>query len=84
MAQSIAHRAEAVERTRGFLGFVGLANPHTRFIVYSRGFATEEERQAWVGETVQRFPALRGRLSMLHIPGELDATFRAPATRALV
>ena len=49
-----------------------------------RRLFAEEERQAWVGETVQRFPALRGRLSTLHIPGERDATFRAPATRALV
>ena len=77
-------QSQAVERTRSFLGFVGLANPRTRFIVYTRGFTTEEERQAWVSETVQRFPALGDRLRMLNIPGDEKATFRDPATRRLV
>ena len=77
-------QSQAVERTRSFLGFVGLANPRTRFIVYTRGFTTEEERQAWVSETVQRFPALGDRLRMLNIPGAEKATFRDPATRRLV
>ena len=74
----------AEERTRAFLGFIGLANPRTQFVVYSRGFPTKTERQAWVSETVERFPALQGRVRMLHIPGDERATFRAPATRAMV
>jgi len=77
-------QAQAVDRTRAFLGFVGLANPRTQFVVYTRGFATDAERQAWVTETVQRFPALQGRVRMLHVPGEEKATFRDPATRRLV
>jgi len=75
---------QAVERTREFLGFVGLANPRTQFIVYTRGFRTEDERRAWVSETVQRFPALRDRVRMVNIPGENKATFRDPTTRRLV
>jgi serine/threonine protein kinase len=75
---------DAEERTRAFLGFVGLANTRTQFIVYTRGFAAETERDAWVDETVQRFPALRGRLRMLHIAGDERATFRDPATRVAV
>ena len=75
---------QAEERTRAFLGFVGLANPDTQFVVYTRGFGTEPERQAWVTETVQRFPALQNRVRMLHIPGGKKATFRDPATRQMV
>jgi serine/threonine protein kinase len=88
-AQAIGEAAtepqlQAVERLRAFLGFVGLANPRTQFIVYTRGFTTEDERRAWVSETVQRFPALRDRVRMISIPGHQKATFRDPATRRLV
>lgn len=77
-------QVQAMERTRTFLAFVGLANPGTQFIVYTRGFPTEDERAEWVGATVKRFPALRDRLRMLNIPGGENATFRDPATRQLV
>jgi len=77
-------RIQAMERTLSFLGFVGLANPRTQFIVYTRGFTTEDERRAWVDDAAKRFPALRNRLRMLNIPGGEKATFRDPATRQLV
>ncbi len=75
---------EAEERTRTFMAFIGLGNPTTRFIVYTRSYSTPELRQAWVSETEQRFPALKGRVEMLNIPGSWSATFRDPATRQLV
>ena len=74
---------QAEERTRAFLGFVGLANPRTQFIVYTRSFG-EDERRAWVSETVERFPALRDRVRLVTIPGAEKATFRDPTTRRLV
>ena len=77
-------QAQANERTKAFLGFVGLASPPTKFVVYTRGFRTDAERQAWVDDVVQRFPSLRDRVHMLHIPGEERATFRDEGTRALV
>jgi len=79
-----SHQPKAIERTQSFLGFVGLASPKTRFIVYTRGYPTEDERQAWVDATVGRFPVLRGRLHMMHVPGGDQATFRDPRTRELV
>jgi serine/threonine protein kinase len=75
---------DAVERTRVFLGLVGLANLHTKFIVYTRGYGSEQSRNAWTTETEQRFPVLKGRLQMLHIPGDQRATFRDPTTQGLV
>jgi hypothetical protein len=74
----------AQERTRSFLGYVALAEPYTKFIVYSRGFATDAERAAWVDETEIRFPALHGRLQLMHVPGEELATFRNPQTARAV
>jgi serine/threonine protein kinase len=76
---------DAQERARAFLGFVGAANPNTRFIVYSRGFETSPDREAWIAEVVQRFPTLRSRVWLLHVPGGPErATFRDPSTRRLV
>ncbi|MEO5896653.1 MAG: serine/threonine-protein kinase [Vicinamibacterales bacterium] len=74
----------AQERTRSFLGYVALAEPRTRFVVYSRGFPTEAERAEWVGNTEGRFPALKGRLVLMHIEGNEQASFRSPATRRAV
>ena len=75
---------EALERLRAFLGFVGLGNPDTMFIVYTRGLMANLDRPAWLVETEQRFQALKGRVSILHVPGGTKATFRDPATRTLV
>ena len=76
---------EAVERTRAFMAFIGVGNPRTRFVVYTRGFETEAKRAAWVSETEERFPVLQGRLQMLHVPGgDEKATFRDPAVKQRV
>lgn len=74
----------AQERTRSFLGYVGLAEPATKFVVYSRGFAAEHERNDWVADTERRFPSLKNRVQLMHIPGDEQATFRDPPTQAAV
>jgi hypothetical protein len=74
----------AQERTRSFLGYVGFAERGTRFVVYSRGFRTEQERSEWVAEPERRFPVLQGRVQMINIPGGDKATFRDPDTRKAV
>jgi hypothetical protein len=85
-APSLAHESDlqpaSVERIRQFLAFIGVGDPATRFAIYTRGFATEEARAAWISETEDRFPVLRGRLQMVHVPGgDEKATFRDRATR---
>jgi hypothetical protein len=74
----------AQERTRSFLGYIGLAEPRTKFVVYSRSFETGREQSEWVAETERRFPALRGRVQLMHIPGHDQATFRNPEIRRAV
>jgi hypothetical protein len=61
---------------------VARANPHTRFIVYSRGsWKTQADAQAWIGTVERRFPALTGRVTVYKVP--LDrATFRNATTGA--
>jgi serine/threonine protein kinase len=78
-------QADAVERTRAFLAFVGVRDAATRFVVYTRGFDTDEKRNAWVSETEERFPALKGRVRMFHVPGgDEKATFRDPQVKQRV
>ena len=72
------------ERLRLFLAYVGGQRPYTRFLIYTRGFAEEAERRAWVSEVEQRFPHLEGRVVMVHVPGDDAATFRDPATAAMI
>lgn len=74
----------AQERTRSFLGYVGLAERGTKFVVYSRRFAEDREREDWVASTVRRFPILKNRVQLLHVPGNDQASFRDPATQAAV
>jgi tRNA A-37 threonylcarbamoyl transferase component Bud32 len=72
----------AADKFESLLGYVARANPHTRFIVYSRGsWKTDEEATAWIGNVERRFPAVKGRLSAYKVP--LDrATFRNAQTGA--
>ena len=64
-----------------FLGYIGLGNEKTRFLIYSRGFGNTEE---WTRMAEQRFPTLEGRLFPINIPGGEEATFRDPETGAMV
>ena len=77
-------RRVGLERMRLFLGYVGAARPHTRFLIYTRGLGAESERRAWVSEVEQRFPHLAGRVVLVHVPGDDAATFRDPATAAMI
>jgi len=72
----------AQQRLTLVFGYLGTANPRTRFLIYSRShFATQELANAWVGNVVARFPQLEGRLYTMSMPGgRASATFRDPAT----
>jgi tRNA A-37 threonylcarbamoyl transferase component Bud32 len=72
--------APAADKFESLLGYVARANPHTRFIVYSRGsWKTDAEAQAWIAIIERRFPAITGRLTVYKVP--LDrATFRNETT----
>ena len=74
--------APAADKFESLLGYVARANPHTRFIVYSRGsWKTEADAQTWIGLIERRFPAITGRLTVYKVP--LDrATFRNETTGA--
>ena len=76
----------ASSRLLGVYGYVGAANPRTRFLVYSRGaFSTGEKAALFVKDAESRFPVLRGRLHTMHVPGGLDnASFRDPETARLI
>jgi len=72
----------AADKLEVLLGYLALANPRTRFVVYSRGsWKSDADRDAWVGGMTKRFPQLAGRLVAYKVP--LDrATFRHPQTGA--
>jgi hypothetical protein len=54
--------------------------------LYSRGrsFAAREGEAVWVADVVARFPALKGRLFLMFVPGSPNATFRDSATAELL
>ena len=71
-----------------FLGYVGLGDPQTKFLVYSRGRGgkwPEEDRIAWVAEIEGRFPQLKGRVFTMKVPvGPDGASFRNPVTGGMI
>jgi hypothetical protein len=78
-------QAAAQDRLQAFLGYAGLSNPKTRFLVYSRGgpgdWAETAYRQNWTRDVEQRFPVLKGRVFTIQIEGgDIKASFRDPAT----
>ena len=78
--------AVAAKRLTLFFGYLGTANPHTRFLVYSRSqFAENDDAEKWVGDVVARFPMLKGRVSTFSMPGgRASATFRDAATAEML
>lgn len=70
----------AADKFESFMGYVALANPRTRFVVYSRGsWPTDSAAKEWVATVERRFPRLTGRVIAYKVP--LDrATFRDPRT----
>jgi hypothetical protein len=68
-----------------FFGYVGVVNPRTRFLVYSRGEFNDPAHAAqWVRDAEARLPSLRGRLFTFAVPGGRVATFRDPDTARLI
>jgi hypothetical protein len=67
-------------RFLAFLGYVSTLNPHTKFLVYSRGsFEGEKVADEWRAGVERRFPALAGRVTPWRVP-QTRATFRDPLT----
>jgi serine/threonine protein kinase len=72
----------ADKKLDGFLGYVGLGNPSTKFLVYTRRAG---DPGPWVSDLQKRFPQLTGRIVVLLIPGGPEhATFRDPETAKMV
>ena len=76
----------ADEKLIMFIGTVGMANPHTKFLVYSRGtggkWEKDSDRADWVKEIERRFPTFenRNRITTMFIQGGLDAkSFNDPS-----
>ena len=72
-----------------FLGYVGLGDPQTKFLVYSRGRGgkwPQEDRTAWVAEIEGRFPQLKGRVFTMKVPVDEDGagSFRDPVTGQMI
>jgi serine/threonine protein kinase len=72
----------ADKKLDSFLGYVGLGNPSTKFLVYTRRAG---DPAPWVSDLQKRFPQLTGRIVVLVIPGGPEhATFRDPNTAKMV
>ena len=62
----------------GFLGYVSLGCPKTKFLVYTR---RSDGQQAWAEQLEKRFPQLRDRVFTMTVAGGAEhATFRDEAT----
>ncbi len=70
----------AASKLISFLGYVAIGNPNTHFLVYSRGFASGVDPDAWRSDVEKRFPPLKGRMAIFPVQGMEDATFRNPKT----
>jgi hypothetical protein len=70
------------------LGYLGRADAGVKFIVYSRGtgsgWSEDDYRVAWVKSVEGRFPALKGRVSTINVPGgPSGGSFDDPETARL-
>ena len=67
-----------------FLGNIGAAAPHTRFLVYSRGtdanWTNENFRVQWTKDIEVRFPPLKGRVYTILIPDGNKGSFKKRET----
>jgi len=71
-----------MDKLEAFIGYVGGANPRTRFLVYSREWS-DATRVTWEQSLVRRFPTIRDRVSTISIAiRDGTASFREPATIA--
>ncbi len=87
MVEAHADRVYEVlaDKLIAFFGYVGLGDPHTRFLVYSRGWL-EEQRLDFVTDIEGRYPHLKGRVFTFQVPTDEDgnASFRDPATGQMI
>jgi serine/threonine protein kinase len=75
--QSTAIQA-ADSKIDAFLGYVGLGNPATKFLIYTR---RADDKGAWASDLEKRFPQLKGRVFTIHVIGGPEhATFRDATT----
>ena len=66
----------------GFLGYISLGNPATKFLVYTR---RSDDQDAWASELEKRFPHLKGRVFTMTVPGGAEhASFRDPETQNML
>src|SRR6266516_725237 len=66
----------------GFLGYISLGNPLTKFLVYTR---RSDDQGSWASELEKRFPHLKGRVFTMTVPGGPEhASFRDPATQNML
>lgn len=64
------------DKLDALLGYLGAANPHTRFIVYARDWS-EGSRKSWMEGLIRRFPGLQRRVSGMELqPTAGIASFR--------
>ncbi len=72
-----------------FLGFVGVENPDTQFLIYSRGtgggWSDQDFRDRWQANAERRFPFLKGRVFTMPVPGGVIAgSFTTPEAMEFV
>jgi len=90
--EALANRVYDVvlEKLMAFFGYVGLADPYTKFLVYSRGAPpggwVEEQQRAFLAEIEGRYPHLKGRVFTFQVPRDADgnASFRDPTTGSMI
>ena len=79
-----------LEKLMAFFGYVGLGDPHTKFLVYSRGAPpecwVEEKQRAFLTEIEGRYPHLKGRVFTFQVPRDADgnASFLDPRTGSMI
>jgi hypothetical protein len=62
----------------GFLGYVSLGNPATKFLIYTR---RPDDKGVWESDLEKRFPQLKGRVFTMSVPGGAEhASFRDAKT----
>lgn len=69
-------------RVISFVGYIGLGDPSTKFLIYTR---RPGDQGPWLSDLEKRFPQLKGRVSIMTVAGGPEhATFRDPATAQAV
>jgi hypothetical protein len=78
----LTHKSNAIQvadsKIDGFLGYVSLGNPATKFLIYTR---RQDDKGAWAADLEKRFPRLKGRVFTMSVPGGPEhASFRDAKT----